>query len=42
MFAELNTAATGNTLHTFTRLKIDSMFMEGIDTDLVNEEFKEV
>lgn len=33
--------ALGNTLHTLARLKIDSTPMEGIDTDLVNEEFKE-
>ena len=32
--------ALGNTLHTLARLKIDSTPMEGIDTDLVNEEFK--
>ncbi len=32
--------ALGNTLHTLSRLKIDSTPMEGIDTDLVNEEFK--
>ena len=32
--------AFGNTLHTLARLKIDSTPMEGIDTDLVNEEFK--
>lgn len=31
--------ALGNTLHTLARLKIDSTPMEGIDTDLVNEEF---
>lgn len=30
----------GNTLHTLARLKIDSTPMEGIDTDLVNEEFQ--
>ena len=33
--------ALGNTLHTLARLRIDSTPMEGIDTDLVNEEFKE-
>ncbi|MBG7600967.1 MAG: nitroreductase family protein [Gammaproteobacteria bacterium] len=32
--------ALGNTLHTLARLKIDSTPMEGIDTDLVNGEFK--
>jgi nitroreductase / dihydropteridine reductase len=32
--------ALGNTLHTLARLKIDSTPMEGIDVDLVNEEFK--
>ena len=32
--------ALGNTLHTLARLKIDSTPMEGIDTDLVNMEFK--
>jgi len=32
--------ALGNTLHTLARLKIDSTPMEGIDTGLVNEEFK--
>lgn len=32
--------AFGNALHTLSRLKIDSTPMEGIDTDLVNEEFK--
>jgi len=32
--------ALGNTLHTLARLGIDSTPMEGIDTDLVNEEFK--
>jgi nitroreductase/dihydropteridine reductase len=32
--------ALGNTLHVLARLKIDSTPMEGIDTDLVNEEFK--
>ncbi|MBL4763293.1 MAG: nitroreductase family protein [Gammaproteobacteria bacterium] len=32
--------ALGNTLHTLARLKIDSTPMEGIDTDLVNAEFK--
>ena len=33
--------ALGNALHTLARLKIGSTPMEGIDTDLVNEEFKE-
>ena len=32
--------AFGNTLHTLARLKIDATPMEGIDIDLVNEEFK--
>jgi len=32
--------ALGNTLHTLARLGIDSTPMEGIDTDVVNEEFK--
>jgi nitroreductase/dihydropteridine reductase len=32
--------ALGNTLHTLARLRIDSTPMEGIDTDLVNMEFK--
>ncbi len=32
--------ALGNTLHTLARLRIDCTPMEGIDTDLVNEEFK--
>ena len=32
--------AFGNTLHTLARLKIDSTPLEGIDTELVNEEFK--
>lgn len=32
--------ALGNSLHTLARLKIDSTPMEGIDTNLVNEEFK--
>jgi len=32
--------ALGNTLHTLARLKIDSTPIEGIDTELVNEEFK--
>ncbi len=32
--------ALGNTLHTLARLKIDSTPLEGIDTDRVNEEFK--
>ena len=33
--------ALGNTLHTLSRLKIDSTPLEGIDTELVNKEFKE-
>jgi nitroreductase/dihydropteridine reductase len=33
--------ALGNTLHTLARLKIDATPMEGIDPQLVNEEFKE-
>ncbi len=33
--------ALGNTLHTLARLRIDSTPMEGIDTELVNSEFKE-
>lgn len=33
--------ALGNTLHTLARLKIDSTPLEGIDIDLVNEEFKD-
>ena len=33
--------ALGNTLHTLARLKIDSTSLEGIDSDLVEEEFKE-
>ncbi|MBU2706909.1 NAD(P)H-dependent oxidoreductase [Zooshikella marina] len=33
--------ALGNTLHTLARLRIDSTPMEGIDIELVNEEFKE-
>jgi nitroreductase/dihydropteridine reductase len=33
--------AMGNTLHTLARLKIDSTPLEGIDIDLVAEEFKE-
>ncbi len=33
--------AIGNTLHTLARLKIDSTPLEGIDIDLVAEEFKE-
>lgn len=33
--------ALGNTLHVLARLKIDATPMEGIDSDLVNEEFKE-
>lgn len=32
--------AFGNALHTLARLKIGATPMEGIDTDLVNEEFK--
>lgn len=32
--------ALGNTLHTLARLKIDSTALEGIDADLVNNEFK--
>ncbi len=32
--------ALGNTLHTLARLRIDSTPMEGIDLDLVSEEFK--
>lgn len=32
--------AFGNTLHTLARLRIDSTPLEGIDTELVNEEFK--
>jgi len=32
--------ALGNTLHTLARLKIDSTPIEGIDKELVNEEFK--
>jgi len=32
--------ALGNTLHILARLRIDSTPMEGIDVDLVNEEFK--
>lgn len=32
--------ALGNTLHILARLRIDSTAMEGIDTDLVIEEFK--
>jgi len=32
--------AFGNTLHTLARLKIDSTPLEGIDVELVNEEFK--
>ncbi len=31
--------ALGNTLHTLARLRIDATPLEGIDTDLVNEEF---
>ena len=33
--------ALGNTIHTLARLKIDSTPLEGIDVDLVAEEFKE-
>ncbi len=33
--------ALGNTLHVLARLKIDATPMEGIDSELVNEEFKE-
>jgi nitroreductase/dihydropteridine reductase len=33
--------AIGNTLHTLARLKIDATPLEGIDIDLVAEEFKE-
>jgi len=33
--------ALGNTLHTLARLRIDSTPIEGIDTDLVNQEFKQ-
>ena len=33
--------ALGNALHTLARLKIDTTTMEGIDTELVTEEFKE-
>lgn len=32
--------ALGNTLHTLSRLKIDATPLEGIDIDLVGEEFK--
>lgn len=32
--------ALGNTLHTLARLRIDSTPLEGIDIELVNEEFK--
>lgn len=32
--------ALGNTLHVLARLRIDSTPLEGIDIDLVNEEFK--
>ncbi len=32
--------AIGNTLHTLARLKIDSTPLEGIDIELINEEFK--
>ena len=33
--------ALGNALHTLARLRIDSTPLEGIDIDLVNEEFKD-
>jgi len=33
--------ALGNTLHTLKRLEIDSTCLEGIDTQLVNAEFKQ-
>ena len=33
--------ALGNTLHTLARLKIDSTPLEGIDTDLIQKEFKQ-
>jgi len=33
--------ALGNTLHTLARLKIDATPLEGIDIDLIAEEFKE-
>lgn len=33
--------ALGNALHTLARLRIDSTPMEGIDIDLVNQEFKD-
>ena len=33
--------ALGNTLHTLARLRIDSTPMEGVDSELVNEAFKE-
>jgi len=33
--------AFGNTLHVLARLRIDSTPLEGIDIDLVNEEFRE-
>lgn len=33
--------ALGNTLHTLARLKIDSTPIEGIDVEMVNEEFKD-
>lgn len=33
--------ALGNTLHVLARLRIDSTPLEGIDIDLVNEEFKD-
>lgn len=32
--------ALGNTLHTLARLRIDSTPIEGLDTELVNDEFK--
>ncbi|MEZ9603997.1 nitroreductase family protein [Vibrio sp. 10N.261.55.A10] len=33
--------ALGNTLHTLARLNIDSTTMEGVDSDLIGEEFEE-
>jgi nitroreductase/dihydropteridine reductase len=33
--------ALGNTLHTLARLKIDATPLEGIDSELISEEFKE-
>lgn len=32
--------ALGNAIHTLARLKVDSTTMEGVDTELINEEFK--